>query len=179
MPRGKGRRNQPQPQLQPQANNPLSDYFEDRGGFQYDSSNPAWDEFHRLSRYLRWIDSEKKSEREAFKNVLVQAFNSIYGTDGQDLESWMTLCNVLRIVPPSNDLQGCRKAVKSAYVNLVDLVDFPNTGDPVKRFATEEQLSGYTKATGKFFPRDDAKAGGLLKHLLRNIMSPRVSRRRR
>lgn len=40
-------------------------------------------------------------------------------------------------------------------------------------FVSEKKLSEYTKSTGKFFPRDNAYAGGLLKYLLRRIMDPR------
>jgi hypothetical protein len=48
------------------------------------------------------------------------------------------------------------------------------TGEPVTVFVSEMQLSEYTKSTGKFFPRDNAYAGGLLRYLLRHIMDPRL-----
>jgi len=47
------------------------------------------------------------------------------------------------------------------------------TGEPVTVFVSELKLSEYTKQTGKFFPRDNAYAGGLLRYLLRRIMKPR------
>jgi hypothetical protein len=58
------------------------------------------------------------------------------------------------------------------YVNIVDLVDTPATQVPVIHFESEVALSRYTKATGKYFPKDNAYAGGLLKFLLRRIESP-------
>ena len=48
-------------------------------------------------------------------------------------------------------------------------------------FDTEVALSEYTKNTSKFFPKESAYAGGLLRHLLRRIFHPRtegISRRR-
>jgi hypothetical protein len=54
----------------------------------------------------------------------------------------------------------------------MDLVDVLSTGERVHRFATERDLSIYTKKTGKMFPRKDAFKGPLLQHLLRRIFSP-------
>ena len=42
----------------------------------------------------------------------------------------------------------------------------------VRLFATEKKLSEYTLENCKFFPKENAHAGGLLKYLLRHIMSP-------
>lgn len=40
-------------------------------------------------------------------------------------------------------------------------------------FESERDLSQYTISTGKFFPRENAYAGGLLRYLLRHILHPR------
>jgi hypothetical protein len=61
--------------------------------------------------------------------------------------------------------------VLNTHVNLVDLTT-RRTNDPVKLFETERELSDYTRATKKYFPRDDIQAGGLLKFLLRHINNP-------
>ncbi len=60
-------------------------------------------------------------------------------------------------------------------------MDAQGTGRPVDTFPSEVALAEYTKETGKFFPRDDAEAGGLLRLLLRQIMNPgeRDSRKRK
>lgn len=120
-------------------------------------------------------------------------FNKIYGKDQNDLGSWQGLCRTLNIAPVPATLRECRKvcglplipfndpnthdhhqAVKTTYVNLVDLVDLRNSKKPIELFSSEDALSEYTMSTGKFFPRDNAYAGGLLKYLLRQIMVPRV-----
>lgn len=68
------------------------------------------------------------------------------------------------------------------FVNLVDLVDTPNTGHCASQFDTLEELKDYTLATGKFFLKESAYAGGMLKFLLREILHKHeggTSRRRR
>ncbi|KAG6860673.1 hypothetical protein C0995_008740 [Termitomyces sp. Mi166 len=152
----------------------LREYFRDREGFRYNPSKPAWKEFRRLSRYLDWSKEKEAQEKEDFKDALVQTFNYTYGTDENRLESWTALCHVLRITPAPEGLNACREAVKAAYVNLVDLVDHSYTGEPVQLFNTEAELGEYTRGSQKFFPKENAYAGGLLKYLLRHINNPRT-----
>jgi len=54
------------------------------------------------------------------------------------------------------------------HVNLIDLVD--TSGRDVEIFPSLEDLSEYTIETGKFFPKESAYAGGVLKFLLREIL---------
>lgn len=60
--------------------------------------------------------------------------------------------------------------MRQTHVNLVDLVDTRGTGRPVKVFNSLKKLQDYTIRTEKFFPKEDAKAGGLLRYLLREIL---------
>lgn len=55
-------------------------------------------------------------------------------------------------------------------MNLVDLVDTPRTGVSVKVFPNLKKLQDYTIENEKFFPKEDAYAGGLLRFLLREIL---------
>lgn len=61
----------------------------------------------------------------------------------------------------------------AVFVNICDLVDSPNTGEPVENFPSEVLLADYSKRTGKIFPKENAYAGGLLRYLLRHIKKPR------
>ena len=56
-----------------------------------------------------------------------------------------------------------------AHVNLSDLLNGVRTGSPVKIFATHADLANYTRSQGRYFPKEDAYAGGLLKYLLWEI----------
>lgn len=53
----------------------------------------------------------------------------------------------------------------------MDLVD-PTSQGRVEVFDSVKALSEYTKTSGKFFPKENAYAGGVLKFLLRQIMRP-------
>lgn len=67
------------------------------------------------------------------------------------------------------------KAVSDVHVNLVDLVEVGFVSDranSLKIFETEAALAEYTIRTQQYFPKEDAKAGGLLKFLLRQILDP-------
>lgn len=48
-------------------------------------------------------------------------------------------------------------------------MDTGNTGQSVTQFDTLEELKDYIISTGKFFPKESAYAGGILKLLLREI----------
>ena len=55
----------------------------------------------------------------------------------------------------------------------MDLVDQERTGCNTIQFESLEELQDYTITTGKFFPKESAYAGGVLKYLLREILSRR------
>ncbi|KAI9567956.1 hypothetical protein HD554DRAFT_1997180, partial [Boletus coccyginus] len=159
----------------------LEAFFADYSSqFQYNATASASLEFYRLCDESGWEkdDPERKEAHRKFKDALVRQFNFAYGTDVNSLVNWQNLCHVVRIDPVPNDLHACREAsdihlaVRYTFVNLVDLVDAKNTGVGVGVFKSERKLSEYTISTGKFFPRDNAYAGGLLRHLLRHIHHP-------
>ncbi|KAG1867072.1 hypothetical protein C8R48DRAFT_704106 [Suillus tomentosus] len=156
---------------------PLDDFFATYPAFDYNSSASASSEFYRMCGQFGWDEEDKDKEREQahcdFKDALVQQFNEIYGTDPKNLTSWRNLCQIVRISPIPDTLESCREAVKATHVNIVDLIHTKVTGKPVTIFVSEAMLSKYTKKEGKFFPRDNAYAGGLLRYLLRRIMNPR------
>lgn len=56
------------------------------------------------------------------------------------------------------------------HVNLCDLLDTTRQRSQVQVFASQGELREYTLETGKFFPREEAYEGGLLKYLLREII---------
>ena len=64
---------------------------------------------------------------------------------------------------------GCQTII-TTHVNLCDLLDSARGGARVKIFSSEESLRDYTIRTGRYFPKEEAYAGGLLKYLLREIL---------
>ncbi|CAE6428061.1 unnamed protein product [Rhizoctonia solani] len=155
------------------------------GDFDYQPMEPVMGEFYRMCNYYRWssakdanrqyIDPDREMASRGFKDALTLQFNAIYGTDENSLMGWQNLCVVLNLSDVPGELDACRDLVRSMYVNIIDLVEVPITLRFVEHFKTEMALSKYTKRHGKYFPLDNAYAGGLLKFLLRRIMVPRKS----
>ncbi|KAG8769065.1 hypothetical protein FRC12_005187 [Ceratobasidium sp. 428] len=169
-------------------------FFDEYPAYEYDPSSSAMLEFYRMCEFFDWRRgmAEMEKARTKIRDALTHQFNSVYGTDENDLFAWQNLCRVLELPEVPDDLFRCRlvkydcscgtqegllypnysQAVKSTFVNIVDLVDTVATEEPVRHFETEAKLSEYTKLTGKYFPQDSAHAGGLLKFLLRHIITP-------
>ncbi|KAF2799198.1 hypothetical protein K505DRAFT_346036 [Melanomma pulvis-pyrius CBS 109.77] len=147
--------------------------------FNYCKGEPIVQEFYRMCDYFEWEkeDIEKKTAHEDFKTAMVLTFNSLYGTDVDDIDSWHKLCVALDIDPLPEGLKECQRAVQKVHVNIVDLVD--TRGEQVEIFDSLEDLQDYTIETGKFFPKQSAYAGGVLKALLREILGERRSGYRR
>ncbi|PTD08687.1 hypothetical protein FCULG_00011109, partial [Fusarium culmorum] len=119
--------------------------------FNYNSSNPIWTEFNRMSDFFDWDRDDEDDAKRDFKAA-------------------MKLCHVLNIEPAPTSLEACRERVRRTHVNLVDLVETANTGLPVKVFENLEQLQDYTVDNERFFPKYSAYHGGLLRFLLRQIL---------
>ncbi|KAG1831636.1 hypothetical protein EV424DRAFT_1372149 [Suillus variegatus] len=155
----------------PVDDTPLAAFFAQFAAFSFKENQSSNKNFDRLVKVLRIDakDPQRREVREGFKDALVQEFNTRFGTDGNDISNWQNLCGVLRIDPVPDSIKECRKCVWDTHVNLVDLVDSPRTGKPVKLFASVEELRAYTLQTEKIFPKESAYQGGLLKELLREI----------
>ncbi|KAF7424605.1 hypothetical protein PC9H_009913 [Pleurotus ostreatus] len=148
----------------------FSAFFANYAGFDYNPENSAIPEFYRLCRFMGWggYNPDREEAREAFKDALVKEFNDIYGTDENDINSWHKICVVVGLDPLPDTLEEARDKVLTRYINLIDLVD--NPAGRVHSFGSVEELRQYTIVTKKFFPKENAYAGGLLKYLLREIL---------
>ena len=80
-------------------------------GFQYRPSEPANSNFYRLCDLKGWKreDSERENAYQEFQNALVHQFNTNYGTDVNNLESWQKLCKQLRVKPVPDTLDEARE----------------------------------------------------------------------
>jgi hypothetical protein len=180
----------------PIRDQPLKIFFSQYSRFQYQPRNPPITEFNRLCEEHRWKkkkrSAEKKDAREEFNIAIKKEFNSLYGSDENDINNWYKLCHVLRIDPVPNTLKECREvsarlrgpfdfslssqAVSRKHVNLVDLVQ--GSRENIQIFKSEKELSEYTKETEKFFPKENVVDGGVLRALRRQILVPRESQLR-
>jgi len=54
-------------------------------------------------------DRKFRIARQRLNDAMAKQFNSIYGTDLEDISSWKNLCSVLRIIPIPKGLQECQE----------------------------------------------------------------------
>ncbi|KAI0771880.1 hypothetical protein BD413DRAFT_475039 [Trametes elegans] len=155
---------------------PIRAFFANYPAFEYDPSTPFLQEFKRMESDLHWDRKQRETAREELRQAMVKQFNAMYGTSADDLASWQLLCTALGVKPVPDDIKSCRRQVKATHVNIVDFIEDPLSGKPVRTFKSEAQLARYTKDTKKYFPRDDINSGSLLRTLLRQIMSPQARR---
>ncbi|KAI0318926.1 hypothetical protein OF83DRAFT_1113356 [Amylostereum chailletii] len=145
---------------------PLRAFFANYPQFDYNPAGSPVNEFRRMRRDFPLL--VPRGRNAAFRSALTNEFNWKYGTDVTKLESWQSLCRTVGIAPIPDTVTQCRKAVASVHINLVDLID-PSLVDEVRTFPSVHELAAYTRETKKFFPKNEAKAGGVLKALLRGI----------
>ncbi|KAF8470435.1 hypothetical protein DFH94DRAFT_771213 [Russula ochroleuca] len=150
-------------------------FFAQYSEFRYRPGNSSVTEFNRLCKEYHWKkdDEEKLAARYEFNLVMKQEFDTLYGSDEKDINNWYKLCHVLRIDPVPKTLGECRAGVFRKHVNLVDLVE--GTRENIQIFGSEKELSEYTRTTGKFFPKENAADGGVLRALRRHILAPQDS----
>ncbi|KAJ7501841.1 hypothetical protein B0H11DRAFT_1713230, partial [Mycena galericulata] len=156
----------------------LEKFFSSYPKYEYDPSGPASQQFQQLREVYNWGRGRGRDSAlgdaayKGYSMALVLTFTQLYGDDASDLGNWQRLCRTVGINPVPDSILECRRVIEDAHVNLMDLLDTHTTGEPVRRFATEMELSEYTQDTGKKFPRKWIPKGCLLYFLLRRIEDP-------
>ncbi|KAM3413580.1 hypothetical protein BST61_g11449 [Cercospora zeina] len=151
-------------------------FFSAHPSFPYDRTNSAPREFYRLCDHFGWhrgsngkYPPAREEEWRKFRIAMVIQFNSSFGVDALDTGSWEGICAFLGMNPVPSDIDSMRKAVLNTHVNLADMLDSKRSGEQFTIFNTKEELVDYTIREGRYFPKEEAYAGGLLKYLLREI----------
>ncbi|KAI6841065.1 hypothetical protein KC332_g1136 [Hortaea werneckii] len=107
-----------------------------------------------------------KKKSKAQRNTAALAhFNMNYGVDETKLQGWQRLCEDVGIAP-EDSIKQCKKALKTTFVNIHDLVAAKQQGKTPQRFPTRKALRDYIVATNKWFSKEVAKQNGFLRVLL-------------
>ncbi|KAL2827981.1 hypothetical protein BDW59DRAFT_159939 [Aspergillus cavernicola] len=148
-------------------------FFSHYPDFTYQRDQPIYSELHHMYDTFNWRreNPEREEAWKKFRVAVIETFNSIFGSDAEDLASWQRICRSLGITPIPQGLSEARKAVVQTHVNLVDLLESVRNGSPVETFSTLEELRKYTVNEGRYFPKEEAYEGGLLRYLLREILN--------
>ncbi|KAH9904627.1 uncharacterized protein BXZ73DRAFT_61980, partial [Epithele typhae] len=137
--------------------------------FKYQKGASLPLEFRRLGEESDWKKQQEKEAKRHLRDAMVKQFNTTYGRDASNLASWQLLCSMISDEPPPNTVNKCRKIIDSTHVNLVDFIDGLPGPFKVRTFPSVGDLAKYTHANEKYFPKENAHAGSLLKQLLRKI----------
>lgn len=94
----------------------LKKFFSQYPKFQYQPRISPITEFNRLCKEYRWKkDSPEKKDALCELNLaLILIFNSLYGSDEEDINNWHKICHVVRIDPLPNTVEKCR-AVRATF----------------------------------------------------------------
>jgi hypothetical protein len=97
-------------------------FFASHQDFDYDKTQPFFEEFQRLVAVKGWSDytpsrAYQKAQKR-FRKAMVVEFNTRYGTDAKDLQAWRNLCVVLRIQPKESITQ-CKNVCLPPAISFV------------------------------------------------------------
>ncbi|KIY63228.1 hypothetical protein CYLTODRAFT_426273 [Cylindrobasidium torrendii FP15055 ss-10] len=163
-------RDEPVPMSQP-----IPVFFTARG-WPY---NPRKDTMRQFQACMHRFGKDERNEaREELRRAVKAQFTSAYGSDLDNITSWHSLLDVLRVEEKPDKLALCRQLVRGVYVNIYDLVDYSmgirSTGQHgLLLHPTEHELSEYTNASKKYYPEQEALDNDLLRFLLRSIRNSR------
>ena len=89
----------------------LDAFFAQYPAFDYNRGCSSSLEYYRMCDFFDWDrdDPERKEAHEDFKTAMVQQFNSLYGTEIDDIKSWRGLSLALDIFPLPDDISRAKK----------------------------------------------------------------------
>ncbi|KAJ7229606.1 hypothetical protein C8J57DRAFT_1534359 [Mycena rebaudengoi] len=124
----------------------LENFFSSYPKFEYDPFGPASQQYQTLKSIYR---DDRDNIHRGYNKAMGLTLSQLYGDNVNSLESF----SVVRWSSPTSPIPSRSVVlIKSAHVNLVNLVDVHNTGKPVHRFQSERELAAYTRRNKKFFP---------------------------
>jgi hypothetical protein len=90
---------------------PLAAFFAQYEEFDYNSTASATREFQRFIVFKGWGKKSKrtKNARAAFRDGMVEQFNTSYGTNTNDIANWHAIMTRLGVDPLPDTVSGCKK----------------------------------------------------------------------
>ncbi|KAK5144182.1 hypothetical protein LTR32_003851 [Rachicladosporium monterosium] len=117
------------------------------------------------------LKARKEAARQSAARYasIIEYFDATYESTQDKLAGWHLLCEHVGVDPGPSILE-CRKAVKEAFINIFDFVDYQKGGGPrFTSFPGAKALSKYSIENNKVFPIDWARESPMLSLLLRKF----------
>ncbi|KAG5809023.1 hypothetical protein H9Q71_006554 [Fusarium xylarioides] len=163
------------------TDHPVDLFFANFKGFDHQRIKPFYDEFDRMCDHFGWSDAEATEPWHNFRIALIQEFTYVFGENERNLLNWQKMFKTIGLPEPTS-LSEAYTVMRPIRVNLIDMLESSRTGEPVQRFEALEDLSRYSYAEHKIFPRPPRSprrkrkgpkpktySSGLLKMMLREI----------
>lgn len=89
---------------------PMEIFFSQYPEFRYQPGCSSVSEFRRLCKKYQWEKDgpEKQVARYEFNLAMKMEFDSLYGSDENDIDNWYKLCHILSIDPVPDTVRECR-----------------------------------------------------------------------
>jgi hypothetical protein len=154
---------------------PIGAFFARFPSFSYQSSTD-WRQlgpFHKLATHFHWKKPRRDIEYERLKSTWTEVVESEFS--GSSISHYQSLCRDLDIDPIPDSVTECKNALREVFVNIVDLVQYRKDleqgreASKPRTFRTLGQLRHYASNTGKYYPKENAKAE-MLRELLKELM---------
>ncbi|KAF5552719.1 hypothetical protein FNAPI_7025 [Fusarium napiforme] len=163
------------------SDHPVDLFFANFKGFDHQRTKPFYDEFYRMCDHFGWSDAEATEPWHNFRIALVQEFTYVFGENERSLLNWQKMFKTIGLPEPTS-LSEAYTVMRPIRVNLIDMLESSRTGEPVQRFEALGDLSHYSYAQDKVFPKPpmspkrkrkgpkpETYSSGLLKMMLREI----------
>ncbi|PWY65357.1 hypothetical protein BO94DRAFT_480115 [Aspergillus sclerotioniger CBS 115572] len=143
--------------------------FSDFPNFKQLPDLPISVEFYRLASQQRWKKGSK-TWCKVWNRCINMEYDRVIGKHLTGLDDWRRLCEELDLPGPFPSIRQCKKALSKVYVNIVDVLECRQLHRKPRKFHTLDALIAYTRNSGKFFGRAQAKQDQLLRTLLRKLL---------
>lgn len=150
---------------------PIASYFAQYPEFEY-TPTPDWRQvgpFKELASQSEWGKERRKKELQKLKRIWEKITEQ--ELRGTSLTRYQQLCLDLDILPPPDTVHLCKKALRTIYVNIFDLVEYRingRVGGRPTQFKNEKDLKEYSVRKDKIYPKRRAKAE-MLQVLLKKL----------
>jgi hypothetical protein len=94
---------------------------------------------------------------------------------GSSISHYQSVCEDLDVTPIPQNVEECKAVLRRSFVNIVDLMQYRadrkgrRVATKPRKFRTLNELKQYSRSSGKYYAKEEAKAE-MLRELLRVLL---------